>query len=156
MTKDELSKLSTEQLSLKLLDMIATHRARKVIKMSTFPIVGMFYHPPAKALVEVLPIGTPLTLIAEPDNAHDGNAVAVWLYSKDIPESSKEKLSELLLPYGLQIEDVLLEEMWHLGYVPREMAKQLREDDTVPVDNPVDGSFSLSSGGAPRVRLSNG
>ena len=45
--------------------------------MNTFPIVGAYYHPPAKALIDALAVDTPLLLIAEPDNAYDPNAIAV-------------------------------------------------------------------------------
>lgn len=124
--------------------------------MSTYPIVGMHFRPPAKALIEILPIGCPLTLIAEPDNAHDSNAVAVWLYSENIPEESKSRLRELLIPFGYELEQILAEEVWHLGYIPREMAKVLRENEIVPIDSSVDGTFSVSNNGAPRVRLSEG
>lgn len=125
--------------------------------MSTYPIVGAFYRPPAKALIDVLPIGTPLSLIAEPENAFDPFAVAVWLYSRDIPSGpAQETLRGTLPAFGIDLETVLAQDAWHLGYVPKEMAKALRESDTVPVDQPIEGSFSLSSGGAPRVRLSDG
>lgn len=145
---------TTEQLSLELLFMIEKHRKNR--HMSTYPIVGMFYRPPAQAIISVLPIGLPLTLIAEPDNPADTNAVAVWVNSSDIPEKAHERLSQELTVFGYSLEQVLAQESWQLGYVPKEMARQLREADTVPVDEPIEGSFSLSSRGAPRVRLSDG
>ena len=122
--------------------------------MSTYPIVGAYYRPPAQAILKVLPLGTTLTLVAEPDNEHDPNAIAIWLYTKDVPEICDERLEELLPDYGSTIEDFRNQEMYHLGYVPREMAATLRARNTVPADSPVEGSFSLSTGGAPRVRLS--
>lgn len=145
------------EISSKLMAMIEAKRKKGPTLMSTYPLVGAFYRPPAKALIDVLPIGTPLTLIAEPENAYDPFAVAVWLYSRDIPEgNAHEKLRETLPPFGTDLETVLSQEVHHLGYIAKELARKLREEDTVPVDSPVEGTFSLSSGGAPRVRLTDG
>lgn len=145
-----------DEISLKLMSLIHAKR-KETLSMSTYPLVGAFYRPPAKALIDVLPIGTPLTLIAEPENQYDPNAVAVWLYSRDIPEgAAHDKLSETLPAFGTDLDTVLSQEAWHLGYIAKEMAKQLRENDVVPIDSPIEGSFSLSSGGAPRVRLTDG
>lgn len=146
-----------EEIAQQLVNLIAKHqRERKEHLMSTYPIVGAFYRPPAQALISVLSIGTPLTLIAEPENEHDINAVAVWLYSKDIGENAHEVLEGLLPSYGTSLETVLSQEAWHIGYIAKEYAKQLREAGTVPTDGPKAGSFSLSTGGAPRVRLTDG
>jgi hypothetical protein len=123
--------------------------------MSTYPIVGAFYRPPAKALLEVLPIGTQLMLMAEPDNAYDPNAIAVWLNTTDIPEASFAKLEELLPNYGTDVDTVKASEAHHVGYIPKEMAKSLRDNEVVKVETIVIASFSLSSSGAPRVRLSD-
>jgi hypothetical protein len=120
---------------------------------NTFPIVGMYYRPPAKALVETLAIGTPLCLIAEPDNAYDPNAIAVWLSSADLTKEAQEKLELTLPEYGYTLESLLAEEAWHLGYIPKEMAKKLREVEAVGPEEPVEVTFSLSAGGAPRVRF---
>lgn len=120
---------------------------------NTFPIVGCFYHPPAKALVEAIAVGTPLQLIAEPDNPADVNAVAVWLHSADIPTSAYDRLEETLPPFGYSLKQVLNEEDWHLGYIPRETAAQLRGYGVVGTDEPVEVTFSTSASGAPRVRF---
>jgi hypothetical protein len=120
---------------------------------NTMPIVGAFYRPPAKALIDVLPIGTPLQLIAEPENPYDPNAVAVYLASEHIPEAAKAKLEETLPLCGFSVEAVMEQQFWHLGYVPKEMASKLR-DANVVADEPVDVTFSTSTNGAPRVRSS--
>lgn len=147
---------SSEEISLALIAGLARNR-RNTLKMSAHPIVGMFYRPPAKALMDVLRNGTPLTLIAEPDNDFDPNAIAVWLYSRDIPEGAAHaQLLETLPPFGFTLDKVLAEEAWQLGYVKKEMAKELREADLVPIDNPVEGVLVFSPSGAPMVRLSPG
>lgn len=42
-------------------------------------MVGMFHRPPAKDVLNSLPVGTKLWLQREPDNAYDENAVKVLL-----------------------------------------------------------------------------
>ena len=120
---------------------------------NTFPIVGAFYRPPAKALIEALAVGTPLMLLAEPENEFDKNAVAVWLKSSDIPEASKEKLEESLPPFGFDMEKITAQDSWHLGYIPKEMAAMLRSSGAVGTEEPVNVTFSTSTTGAPRVRF---
>lgn len=143
-------------ISLKLMNIINAKRKEAKL-MSTYPLVGMFHRPPALAITGALPIGTPLLLVAEPENPYDTNAVAVWLYSKDIPEGNvAERLRETLPAYGIDLETLLSQEVWQLGYIAKNFAKELREKEIVPIDNPIVGSFSLSSGGAPRVRLTDG
>jgi hypothetical protein len=117
---------------------------------NTLPIVGAFHHPPAKALIEALPIGTPLTLIAEPDNAFDVNAIMVWLKSTDIPEAAYPMLEESLPAFGHSLDTVTNQESWHIGYIPKEMAAKLRAQGVA--EQPLEVSFSTSTNGAPRVR----
>lgn len=83
----------------------------------TVPLVGAHFRPPAKAILQVLPAGTPLRLIPEPDNPHDGNALAVHVATADIPESVREELAGLATPYGFGLPAILTAESWHLGYV---------------------------------------
>jgi hypothetical protein len=124
--------------------------------MSTYPIVGAFYRPPAKAIMDVLPIGTKLTLLAEPDNNFDPNAIAVWLSSEDIPKVCYDRLEETLPDHGVTLESLLMTPDWHLGYIPRDLAATLKANGTVTDNSPVTGSFSLSPNGSPRVRLNGG
>jgi hypothetical protein len=42
-------------------------------------MVGMHFRPPAKAVLEALPVGTTLWLRREPENPYDANAVQVLL-----------------------------------------------------------------------------
>lgn len=124
--------------------------------MADYPIVAERFHPPATALMEAIAIGTPLILHAEPENPYDPNAVAIWLESKDIGDAAKVKLEDSLPRYGYTVEQVVEGGPWHLGYIPRELAKVMREQNTVVVDSPTLGTFTLSPMGKPRVRITDG
>ena len=118
----------------------------------TFPIVGAFYRPPAKALLAVLPVGTPLILCAEPDNPADPNAIAVWLLTASIPDTSLAVLDGELGAFGKTLSDVVDMESHHVGYIPKEVAAKLRYDG-FPVQTSVPGTFSCTTSGAPMVRF---
>ena len=45
----------------------------------SIPLVGAHFRPPAKALIQSLPVGQVLRLSREPDNQYDTNAIQVWL-----------------------------------------------------------------------------
>jgi hypothetical protein len=117
------------------------------------PIVGMFYRPPAKVLVNVIAVGTPLKLLAEPDNPADPNAIAVWVKSSDIPESAHEALEEQLPEYGFCVADILNQDEWHLGYIPKNFAAELKSTGVVTDDKPVDVKFCTNPKGDPRVEF---
>ena len=108
-----------------------------------FPIVGSHYHPPAKAILDSIPPGTQLILQPEPENSYDSNAIKVIIASKDIPENSHLFLSDQLMAYGLEIEDILNQEIWHLGYLPRAVAQNL----TIDKNTIVYGIFSIDHNG---------
>lgn len=119
----------------------------------TLPIVGAFFRPPAKILLEHLAVGTPLTLLAEPTNAFDPNAIAVWVNTADIPSAAHASLEQALPSAGFSLDDILGQSAVHLGYIPKEFAAQLKASATIVdnVDYPV--LFSVNAKGAPRVRF---
>lgn len=119
----------------------------------SFPIVGAYYRPPAQAVLNALPVGAALTLMAEPENPHDPNAIGVWINTADIPKTSHDKLSMTLPDSGYTLEALLNLGELHLGYIPREIAAKLRGDSTVMEDQPIKGSLFFSPSGLPRVRL---
>jgi hypothetical protein len=43
------------------------------------PIVGMYFHPPAEDVINLLSGGTELRVVRQPDNPHDPNACQVLL-----------------------------------------------------------------------------
>lgn len=120
---------------------------------NVLPIVGSYYRPPAKAILSVLPVGTALTLRPEPENKVDRNAIAVWIASADVPESCHGSLMLAGADTGFRIsadgdraednEDflntILLQDEWHLGYVPAVLAAQMH----LRGDTPATLAFTL-------------
>ena len=120
---------------------------------STMPIVGAFYRPPAALICDKLPSGTPLWLYAEPTNDYDANAVAVWLNANDVSEAAQAALEERLPDFGLTLEDFMAQEEWHLGYIPRALAAELKASGTIEDDIPFAVTFTTSNTGKPMVRF---
>lgn len=83
-------------------------------------IVGAFFRPPAKAILECLPAATPLVLRAEPTNEYDANAIKVCISTADIPPTALAAMEADLSGFGFAIDDILAQEEWHLGYIPRQ------------------------------------
>lgn len=90
------------------------------------PIVGMFYRPPAAAIMKCLHSGCQLSLRAEPSNAFDPNAVQVLLSPSHIKAEAHPKLAEALSGMGYSVPDILEREEWHLGYLAKEYAAALQ------------------------------
>lgn len=123
---------------------------------NSYPIVGMFHHPPAQALVDALAIGTPLLLVAEPTNRFDANAIGVWLNAKDLSAAARATLDKTLPQYGHSWESIQAEGAWMLGYIPRAFAATLKNDGTVTDDESITVTFATNAQGAPRVRFDEG
>lgn len=92
---------------------------------ATWPIVGMYFRPPAQAIIDVLPSGCALILEPEPTNEFDPNALRILVETKNIPEEKHEMLNERALSFGFAIEDILAEKRWHLGYLPKTIAARI-------------------------------
>lgn len=88
----------------------------------TLPLVGDYFRPPAKAIIQNLPAETPLYLEREPENPYDENAVKVLVLTEDIPIENHESLEASSAPFGYSLEEILAEPSWHLGYVAKEFA----------------------------------
>lgn len=102
----------------------------------TFPIVGSHYRPPAKAILEALPLNTPLTLHAEPENEYDTNAIQVLVASSAIAravrnsEECRRTLVNACADCGFtDFETLFAQESWHLGYIPRGIAAKIKLDE---------------------------
>jgi hypothetical protein len=95
--------------------------------MQTFtaPIVGMYYRPPAKVILSFLQAGSDLTLQREPENPYDANAVMVLANVNQISESLHTALAEAAAPFGFELNELLEQGDWHLGYIGREFAVHL-------------------------------
>jgi hypothetical protein len=111
-------------------------------------IVGLKFHPPALALVRALPLNCPLILRPEPDNAYDPNAIQVILPTSTIPPSAFGQINEELQSSGMEIDELLAQSEWLLGYIPKEKAAEIR---LLPGDTPAEFAFHFS--GKPLVRF---
>jgi len=115
--------------------------------MPIHPIVGAHYRPPAKAILSILPIGQELELIPEPYNEHDENAIAVWVDGNSITTNLElQEVEDRLHAYGFRV-DQNVSESWHLGYIPREVAKDIH------LDGPLRAKFCVGASGGPRVEF---
>lgn len=90
-------------------------------------IVGSNFRPPAKDLLQVMATGTPLTLLRDPDNPYDPNAIKVLLATPDIDEAWADDLCPLLDTRGLDWADLQAEPSWLLGFIPRIEAEVLAQ-----------------------------
>lgn len=91
-------------------------------------IVGAHFRPPAKLLLEHLPSGCQLRLLAEPDNPYDEHAIRVLLNPADIPTSQHGVLEELLPAMGFELSELLQDGPIQLGYVAASGGKPLRDN----------------------------
>lgn len=121
--------------------------------ISDYPIVGMFHHRPAPAIIDVIPIQTTLWLRAEPTNAYDVNAVKVVIKSAETPDTCHLLLQDKLSGFGVGLEEYLSQEEWMLGYIPRGLAAVLRETGRVKTEGDVQGEFGVNFTGKPLVRI---
>lgn len=92
-----------------------------MIETITTNLVGAHFRPPARALLSCLPAGHPLFLRPEPTNEYDENAVQVLLRTSTIPteEFFRDELGTQLAGQGFDLDAVLVEQEWHLGYLPK-------------------------------------
>ena len=92
-------------------------------KSISAPLVGMFFRPPAKAILAHLPSSCPLEIQPEPENPFDVNALQVFVRSADIPAAQHEDLRADAAGMGFDLETILGEAEWHLGYIARASAQ---------------------------------
>lgn len=131
----------------------------------TVPLVGAHFRPPAKLLLQSVPAGFPLELRPEPSNPYDSNAIAVWLDTKGLNDDAIDELTSTLPGMGHDIEEVLAQRWWQIGYVARQEAAALQEpigrrlaawnQDNLEHDvDPVTGypaTLAFAGDGSPRV-----
>ena len=118
--------------------------------MPVFPIVGAFHRPPARAILQVLPINCPLTLRPEPTNEYDPNAIQILVSTSHIPTTQHEQLEVLAAGYGFTLEEILAEPEWHLGYIPRDRNEGLTELGEL------EGKLGFDLKGKPTVEFEKG
>jgi hypothetical protein len=128
--------------------------------MPTYPIVGMYYRPPAQALVDSLPVGTPMILRADPHgevsgSAHnDPTAICIVMRTEAVAAETlaNAEFIAALSRYGTSIDDFLAEPEWHIGFVPKELAYEATNSG-FPAGVDIPGIFSVSANGKPRIRF---
>ena len=89
--------------------------------------------------------------MAEPTNAYDANAIQVYLESHNIPAEAHESLEEAIARFGLDLDTILSQDQWHLGYVPKEFAAQLRAAGTIVPNIPMDVEFAYRPKASPKI-----
>ena len=127
------------------------------------PIVGMAFRPPANDVIMLLPTGAKLTLLREPDNPHDVDAVKVLLddFNENGPHANLlESLGEMLEAdtYGhLKWDADSLTDPLHLGYVansPKTGGKFASEIcSLLPPDLPISAILTFSVSGRPQAQF---
>jgi hypothetical protein len=80
------------------------------------PLVGAYFRKPALAILANLAAGTPLSLVAEPDNPHskNGMAIKVILTAANVPHGPE--IEAACVAQGTFPEDLYAND-WHLGYI---------------------------------------
>jgi len=113
----------------------------------------MYYHPPAQAIINALPIDAPLILRAQPHNEHDRNAIGVLVSSSVFADLDPEPIEQQLATSGIGIKDILSQDEWFLGYIPRPIAAKLKASKTVTDSADVEGWFGCKPDGSPEVNF---
>jgi hypothetical protein len=128
-----------------------------------YSIVGISYRPdspknpsPAFAIVQFLPVGAELRLIAEPTNEADPNAIAVFIDPLDsvwnlTPKTEYlDRLESAMLSLGprFTLDWLLQQQLVQLGYLSATVAKELK-----PTWSNRSGHFALGANGGPKVRF---
>jgi len=121
--------------------------------MPAYDIVGMRFRPPATGLVNGISTGQTLYLRAEPQNPYDSNAIQVILKSEEINPESYKNLNSELAGFGKDIDDILSIPEWHLGYIRKEVAKVLRDNQIVNEGTDIQGEFNLNFTGKPMISI---
>lgn len=115
----------------------------------SLPIVGARYRPPADAILRILPYGHPLSLIAEPTNLADPNAIRVDAEVLELPREAFDLLQDVfaaLAEHGLPVAKHIA-----LGYLPAAVAAHLTQNG-FPLTR-VPATFILSPTGKPHVKF---
>lgn len=98
------------------------------------PLVGAHFRPPAKALIQALPSSHRLELRPEPSNPYDPNAIAVWLDAATIPDDILQDELRFTLPgMGQDVDGLLSERWWQLGYIAKDQAAIYQEPVTLAI-----------------------
>lgn len=112
---------------------------------------------PAKLLIELLPSGAGLSLVREPENAYDSNAIQVWLPRESLPSGllgegpDGEDFELKLNGYGWTREMVADAPELMLGFVGKEFAEHIAPK--LDAGEEPSSSFFVSGKGKPMVKV---
>ncbi len=120
--------------------------------MESYLIVGAKFRPPARGLLDTLPVGQPLIARREPSNVHDPNAVQVLVKTSAIGPISRE-MQTACEGYGYGEQELLAQPEWHLGYVPREKAASLAPRLDAQHISELDGQLTFNAAGLALITL---
>lgn len=113
-------------------------------------IVGTRHHPPANGILAVLPVGQDLELVPEPNNEHTTeefpNAIAVHLDGRSLLIFITDEIESIFQGFGYSSDEIKAG-YWHLGYIPKEIAKDIN------LDGPIRAKFCIGSGSGPKVEF---
>jgi hypothetical protein len=131
------------------------------------PLVGMHFHPPAKAVVNAMQVGMSVTLIMEDDNQYDSNAVRVVYDMGDWPVDRMDALTfslDAVYGGGVSASELCVQGLLFLGYLassankkatrggPSNIEARLLASRHDGFDN-LDCKFGLSVEGAPVIEI---
>jgi hypothetical protein len=128
----------------------------------TLPIVGAHFRPPAKQLLSVLGMGHALWFTREPENPHDGNAIAVYLDLSTLTEPQRDALEPMLTTAGFDWQSLVDDDNTqtrgetrsrHLGYIPAVEALWLapKIDESEEFEIHISGTFGISLANKPTI-----
>ncbi len=120
--------------------------------MIGYLIVGAKFRPPARGLLDTLPLGARLLARREGSNAHDANAIQVLVRSEDFQPVSKE-MEIACEGFGFGARQLESQPEWHLGYIPREKAAELAPRLDALGLSELEGQLSFSAQGLPLIAL---
>ena len=84
------------------------------------PLVGAYFRPPAKLVLESMSVRTPLTLVPEPENPYDELAIGVWVRPQAMNIIAAQDREALFAQSGFPLADLIAQEgLIQLGYLAR-------------------------------------
>ena len=120
------------------------------------PLVGAHFRPPAKSLLAILGVKTPLQIIRERENSSDADAVGVWLETSQLERLSPQAKAQLesdLSGYGFDLSGLLETPTLQLGYIGAKSGHAKMIASFLDKGQLVEGTLTFSLDGSPSVDL---
>ena len=126
--------------------------ATNLDRVNSAPLVGVHFHPPARALLSALRTNTPLRLQREPDNPYDPNAIGVWLDISDIDYDTAIDV-DALSGYGFTPDEIVATGCWQLGHIAAKTGEAAIIAPLMDAGVMPQASLGFNMKGAPIVQL---